>query len=160
METAKISLWEVVIGIWFLAAAVIVAGVFFVPNPLAYVLGELVGSATATGLMLQLYWSIDVELDLPEGKAANHSRIMGTMRSIIEIGVLFGSFFVAEWILPYTVFAGLLARKAAALMVPFMERLRIRLMPAAAEQALEIKEPPDYGEDKVNQTESQEIHQV
>lgn len=124
METAKISLWEVIIGIWFLAVAVIVAGVFFVPNPFAYVIGEIVGSATATGMMLHLYHSIDIELDLPEKKAANHSRVMGTVRSIIEIAVLFGSFFVAEWVLPYTVFAGLLARKAAALMVPFMERLR------------------------------------
>lgn len=137
METAKISLWEVIIGIWFLAVAVIVAGVFFVPNPLAYVTGEIVGSATATGMMLHLYHSIDIELDLPEKKAANHSRVMGTVRSIIEIVVLFGSFFVAEWVLPYTVFAGLLARKAAALMVPFMERLRMHF---------------------VNQTESQKEH--
>lgn len=128
METAKISLWEVIIGIWLLAVAVIVAGVFFVPNPLAYVLGEVVGSATASGMMLHLYRSIDIELDLPEKKAANHSRVMGIVRSVIEIAVLFGSFFVAKWVLPYTVFAGLLARKAAALMVPFMERLRMHFV--------------------------------
>lgn len=128
METAKISLWEVIIGIWLLAVAVIAAGVFFVPNPLAYVTGEIVGSATATGMMLHLYHSIDIELDLPEKKAANHSRVMGIARSAIEIAVLFGSFFVAKWVLPYTVFAGLLARKAAALMVPFMERLRMHFV--------------------------------
>jgi len=46
METAKTSLLEVIIGIWILAAVVILAGVFFVPNPLAYVLGEVVGSLT------------------------------------------------------------------------------------------------------------------
>lgn len=128
METAKISLWEVIIGIWFLAVVVILAGVFFVPNPLAYVTGEIVGSATASGMMLHLYRSIDIELDLPEKKAANHSRVMGMVRSVIEIAVLFGSFFVAEWVLPYTVFAGLLARKLAALMVPLMERLRMHFV--------------------------------
>lgn len=124
MKAARISLWEVIIGIWILALVVILAGVFFVPNPLAYVLGEVVGSAAASGMMFHLYHSIDIELDLPEKKAVNHSRIMGMLRGGIEIVVLFGSFFVAEWILPYTVFAGLLARKIAALMVPFMEKIR------------------------------------
>ena len=126
METAKISLWEVVIGIWLLAVVVIVAGVFVVPNPLAYVLGELAGSLTASAMMFHLYHSIDIELDLPEKKAVNHSRVMGMMRSVIEIGVLFGSFFIAEWVLPYTVLAGLFSRKVAALMVPLMERIRLR----------------------------------
>ena len=128
METAKISLWEVIIGIWLLAAVVIVAGVFFVPNPLAYVLGEVAGSLTASAMMLHLYHSIDMELDLPEKKAANHSRAMGMVRSVIEIAVLFGSFFVSDWVLPYTVLAGLLSRKFAALMVPLMEKIRLRKM--------------------------------
>lgn len=126
MKAARISLWEVLIGIWILALVVILAGVFWVPNPLAYVLGEVVGSATASGMMLHLYHSIDIELDLPEKKAVSHSRVMGMFRGIVEIVVLFGSFFVAEWVLPYTVFAGLLARKLAALMVPFMEKIRTR----------------------------------
>lgn len=126
MKAARISLWEVLIGIWILALVVILAGVLWVPNPLAYVLGEVVGSATASGMMLHLYHSIDIELDLPEKKAVSHSRVMGMFRGIIEIVVLFGSFFVAEWVLPYTVFAGLLARKIAALMVPFMEKIRTR----------------------------------
>lgn len=125
METAKISLWEVIIGIWLLAAVVIVAGVFFVPNPLAYALGEVAGSLTASAMMLHLYHSIDIELDLPEKKAVNHSRAMGMVRSVIEIAVLFGSFFVSDWVLPYTVLAGLLSRKFAALMVPFMEKIRM-----------------------------------
>lgn len=128
METAKISLWEVIIGIWLLAVVVVAAGVWFVPNPLAYVLGEVVGSITASGMMLHLYHSIDIELDLPEKKAASHSRVTGIVRSLIEIAVLFGSFFVARWVLPYTVFAGLLARKAAALMVPCMERVRMHFV--------------------------------
>jgi len=34
METAKISLWEVIIGIWILAIVVILGGIFFVPEPL------------------------------------------------------------------------------------------------------------------------------
>lgn len=126
MKAARISLWEVLIGIWILALVVILAGVLWVSNPLAYVLGEVVGSATASGMMLHLYHSIDIELDLPEKKAVSHSRVMGMFRGIIEIVVLFGSFFVAEWVLPYTVFAGLLARKIAALMVPFMEKIRTR----------------------------------
>lgn len=126
MKIARISLIEVIIGIWLIAIVVILAGVFFVSNPLAYILGEIVGSATASGMMLHLYHSIDIELDLPEKKAVNHSRVEGTLRSVIEAAVLFASFFVSGWVSPYTVLAGLLARKIAALMVPFMEKIRTR----------------------------------
>ena len=126
MKIARISLIEVIIGIWLIAVVVILAGVFFVSNPLAYIAGEIVGSATASGMMLHLYHSIDIELDLPEKKAVNHARIAGTVRSLLEITVLFASFFVSGWVSPYTVLAGLLARKIAALMVPFMEKIRTR----------------------------------
>ena len=94
METAKISLWEVIIGIWILAIVVILGGIFFVPEPLSYALGEIAGSITASGLMVHLYRSIDIELDLPEKKAVSHSKAMGLVRSTIEIGVLVGSFFL------------------------------------------------------------------
>lgn len=124
METAKTSLREVIVGIWILAAVVILAGVFFVPNPLAYMLGEVVGSLTATCMMIHLYCSIDVELDLPEKKAVNHARITSALRSVIELLVLAGSFYVSQWIFPLTVLAGLLGRKIAALAVPWMEKVR------------------------------------
>ena len=126
MKTAKISLLEVIIGIWLLAILVIFAGVFFVSNPLSYVLGEVVGSATASLMMLHLYRSLDIELDLPEKKAVNHAKFTSVVRSLIEIAVLTGSFFIAEWVMPYTVLAGLLARKFAAMLVPLMERIRTR----------------------------------
>lgn len=126
MKAAKISLLEVVVGIWLLAAVVIAAGVFFVPNPLAYVLGEIVGSATSSLMMLHLYRSLDIELDLSEKRAVNHAKLTSVIRSVIEIAVLAGSFLVSEWILPYTVLAGLLARKFAAMLVPLMERIRTR----------------------------------
>lgn len=126
MKAAKISLLEVIVGIWLFAAAVILAGVFFVPNPLAYVLGEVVGSATSSLMMLHLYRSLDIELDLSEKRAVNHARFTSMIRSLIEIAVLAGSFFVSDYVLPYTVLAGLLARKFAAMLVPVMERIRMR----------------------------------
>ena len=116
----------VIIGIWILAIVVILGGIFFVPQPLSYALGEIAGRITASGLMVHLYRSIDIELDLPEKKAVSHSKAMGLVRSTIEIGVLVGSFFLSKWVMPYTVLAGLLARKAAALMVPWMEKIRLR----------------------------------
>lgn len=124
METAKITLIEVIIGIWMLAALVILGGVWFVPNPLAYVLGEVVGSLTASLMMLHLYHTLSYELDLAQKQATNHARIMISLRTVIEIAVLVGSFYIAEWVLPYTVLAGLFGRKFAPLLVPLMERLR------------------------------------
>lgn len=113
---------ETIIGIWILAAVVIAAGVWFVPQPLSYVLGEVVGSATASLLMLHMYRSIDIELDLPEKKSVNHARIMIMFRSLIELCVLFGSFYIEQWVLPYTVLAGLFGRKFAPMLVPVMEK--------------------------------------
>ena len=46
-------------------------------------------------------------------RIVSHSKAMGLVRSTIEIGVLVGSFFLSKWVMPYTVLAGLLARKAA-----------------------------------------------
>lgn len=124
MDAAKISLIEVIIGIWLLAALVILAGVWFVPNPLAYVLGEVAGSLVATLMMIHLYHTLSYELDLAEKKATNHARIMLSLRTVIEIAVVIGSFYISEWVLPYTVLAGLFGRKIAPLLVPYMERLR------------------------------------
>jgi hypothetical protein len=127
MNAAKISLLEVIAGIWLIAAVVILAGVFFVPNPLAYVLGEIVGSAVSSLLMLHLYRSIDVELDLTAKKRAIwHARLTSIVRSLLEIAVLTASCFLSEWVLPYTVLAGFLARKFAVMLVPAMEHIRQR----------------------------------
>lgn len=122
MKTARTTLIETIIGIWILAAVVIAAGVWFVPHPLSYALGEVVGSATASLLMLHMYRSIDIELDLPEKKSVNHARIMIMFRSLIELCVLFGSFYIEQWVLPYTVLAGLFGRKFAPMLVPVMEK--------------------------------------
>ena len=50
----------------------------------------------------------------------------GFLRALIEIVVLLGSFYIAEWIMPYTVLAGLFGRKFAPFLVPVMERFRLR----------------------------------
>lgn len=126
MKTARTSLMEVIAGIWILAGIVILAGVFFVSAPLAYVLGEIVGSLTATLMMIHLYRSIDIEMDLPKKKAVNHSRAMSILRNFLEIGVLAGSMFVPQWVMPFTVFTGMLGRKVAALCVPYYEKWKAK----------------------------------
>ena len=101
MKTAKTSLWEVIAGIWILAAVVIAVSLIGISHPVPYVLGEIAGSLAAMLLMFELYHSVDVELDLPEKRAVSHSR-------------------------PYTVLIGLLGRKFGTLLVPLMERIRCR----------------------------------
>ena len=74
MKEAKRSLIEVIIGIWFLAVVVILAGVFFVPSKIPYVLGEVTGSLVATLMMVHLYHFLDHEKDLNRKREVNHSR--------------------------------------------------------------------------------------
>ena len=93
MKEAKRSLIEVIIGIWFLAVIVILAGVFFVPSKIPYVLGEVTGSLVATLMMVHLYHCLDHEMDLNRKSAVNHSRWNGFLRALIEIVVLLGSLY-------------------------------------------------------------------
>lgn len=123
MKTVKTSLCEAIIGIWVLALLVILAGVFFTAEPLSYVLGELAGSLTASLVMLHHYRSLDIEMDLPEQQSVNHYKIMSVLRSTIELGVLAVSMMIPQWLMPLTVFFGLISRKFAAMLVPLFDRL-------------------------------------
>lgn len=122
--TAGKTLIQVIINIWVLAGIVILCGVFFVANPISYVLGELTGSLAGTLYMIHLYRSIDVELDLPEKKAVNHSRIAGGVRSFIMLGVLLFSAWIPRWINPFTVFIGMMGVKVAVHAVPVINNFR------------------------------------
>ncbi len=117
-QIARKTLYRVIIGIWLLAAVVCVTGVWFVEYKLAYLLGELVGSGIATGLMFHLFHCIDVELDLGEDRAPMHSKVNAMLRLFIEIAAVAGCCFIPEIINPVTVLIGLFGRKIGALMVP------------------------------------------
>ena len=117
-QIAKKTLYRVIIGIWILSVIVCVTGVWFVEYKTAYLLGELVGSGIATGLMFHLFHCIDVELDLGEAKAPMHSKMNAMLRLLIEIAAVAGCCFIPEIINPITVLIGLFGRKIGALMVP------------------------------------------
>ena len=124
-QIAKKTLHRVIIGIWILAAIVCVSGVWFVDYKLAYLLGELIGSGIATGLMFHLFHCIDVELDIGEVKAPAHSKANAMLRLAIEIAAVAGCCFIPEIVNPITVLIGLFGRKIGALMVPvFFDRER------------------------------------
>ncbi len=124
MEIAENSLKKVMLGIWILAIPVIFFGVFFVGNPLAYVVGELVGCLTGSILLFHMYRCIDLELDLPEKKAANHSRSMALVRTGIVVVVMGGSLFLPAYINPYMVLVGMLGMKVSALLAPVWDKLK------------------------------------
>ncbi|MBO6109006.1 MAG: hypothetical protein J6P16_06350, partial [Eubacterium sp.] len=110
-QVAKRTLHQVIIGIWIMAAAVMVTGVWFVEYKLAYILGELVGSAIAIALMFHLYHCIDIELDIEKNKANAHARWNTIIRLAIEIAAVLGCSFIPEIINPVTVLIGLFGRK-------------------------------------------------
>ena len=128
MEEAKKTLIRVIILIWALAAAVLGAGAaicFIRAFPyLPYMLGEILGSAVSSLLMLHRYMTLDAELDMNRKGAVNHSRIMASIRTIASLGVLCLSFYLPQLFYPATVFAGLFATKAAALFYPVVFRTK------------------------------------
>lgn len=128
MQEAKKTLIRVIVLIWLIAAAVAVVGtvIFFVsPFPLLpYILGDLLGSTVSTLLMIHRYSTLDVELDMNRKSAVNHSKVMASLRAVAALAALFAAFYLPQWFSPVSVFAGLFATKAAALLYPIVFRTK------------------------------------
>ena len=128
MQEAKKTLIRVIGLIWILAAVVAVGGIAAYAissfRLLPYLLGELLGSAVSTVLMLHRYSTLDVELDLNRKSAVNHSKVMATLRTFAALAALFVGFYLPRLFNPFTVFAGLFATKAAALLYPVVFRTK------------------------------------
>lgn len=128
MQEAKKTLLRVIGLIWALAAVVVVVGVviwlFFPFRLLPYLLGELLGSAVSAALMFHRYSTLDVELDLNRKSAINHSRVMASLRTLVSLAALFLGFYLPQLFSPVTVFIGLFATKAAALLYPVVFRTK------------------------------------
>lgn len=128
MQEAKKTLIKVIGLIWILAAVVTVAGIvvcLIFPVPfLPVILGELLGSAVSTVCMLHRYSTLDVSLDMERKGAVNYSKIMASIRTLISLGALFLGFYFPQLFSPVTVFAGLFATKAAALLYPIVFRTK------------------------------------
>lgn len=128
MQEAKKTLVRVVILIWALAAGIIAAGtaIYFIwPFPLLpFILGELLGSVVSMLLMMHRYSTLDVELDMNRKGAVAHARVMASLRLLISLAALFLGFYLPQLFSPATVFAGLFATKAAALLYPIVFRAK------------------------------------
>ena len=128
MQEAKKTLLRVIGLIWALAAVVAAVGVviwlFFPFRLLPYLLGELLGSAVSSALMFHRYSTLDVELDLNRKSAVNHSRVMASLRTLVSLAALFLGFYLPQLFSPVTVFTGLFATKAAALLYPVVFRTK------------------------------------
>ncbi len=126
MREAKKTLRRVILLIWVLAAVVMAAGgvirLFYPLQMLPYFLGLILGSGISTLLMLHRFSSLDIELDMNEKGAEGHLRFMATLRLLICLAALFAGFYFRQWFNPVTVFAGLFATKAAALLYPLFFR--------------------------------------
>lgn len=122
MREAGKTLIRVIVLIWILAGLVTAVGIVIYlirPFPiLPYILGEILGSAVSALLMLHRYSTLDVELDMNEKGAANHLKIMASLRALIALAALMCGFYFSHLFYPVTVFAGLFGQKAAALLYP------------------------------------------
>ena len=128
MQEAKKTLVRVIGLIWILAAAVTAVGIvisLFVPFALLpFLLGELLGSMVSMLLMMHRYSTLDVELDMNRKSAVNHSKVMASLRAVAALAALFLAFYMPHLFSPVSVFAGLFATKAAALLYPIVFRTK------------------------------------
>lgn len=126
MKEAKKTLLRVIGIMWGLAAVVLIVGaVIFAVHPFPYfpyVSGEVLGTLVSGLLMWHRFNTLDVELDMAKKNAIRHLRMQASVRSLISLLTLLLSFYFRQYFYPVTVFAGLFATKAAALLYPVIFR--------------------------------------
>ena len=126
MKEAKKTLLRVIGIMWGLAAVVLIVGaILFAIHPFPYfpyVIGEVLGTLVSGLLMWHRFNTLDVELDMAKKNAIRHLRMQASVRSLISLLTLLLSFYFRQYFYPVTVFAGLFATKAAALLYPVIFR--------------------------------------
>lgn len=126
MKEAKKTLLRVIGIMWGLAAVVLIVGaILFAIHPFPYfpyVSGEVLGTLVSGLLMWHRFNTLDVELDMAKKNAIRHLRMQASVRSLISLLTLLLSFYFRQYFYPVTVFAGLFATKAAALLYPVIFR--------------------------------------
>lgn len=146
METAKKSLFRLILGIWIVAVPITAAGIIITagisetmwtglgiyrncppPGPLGFLWGDLIGSIVATGFAFHIYHTLDIALDLDSGHAAARARQGSMLRSMITIGVLIASLYFKQWINIVGVLFGILGLKLSVYLQPLLEKISVKL---------------------------------
>lgn len=122
MSNYRKVLFDLWIGIAILGILILGIGVWFVKNPLSYILGLLLGLVTAAVLAKHMHSTIEKAMARDDGKFATRMRLYTIMRYGIVIVVL-----VVACISPYTnpiaTFIGTLTLKLAAYLQPLTHKL-------------------------------------
>lgn len=121
METARKSLINLIIGIWIIMILIAAVGSIFF-SPLPFLCGELFGSCAATGLVIHMYHSLDIELDIGE-RAVSHARRAAFFRSVSMLAVLFLAFYFRQYIHPLGAFLGLFGMKLSVYVQPIITKI-------------------------------------
>ena len=121
------TLAELILGIWILSLGIALIGTIVLPGRWYFLGGVIVGAATATGLVINMYDSIDAAISMNEKRARSYASWHGVLRIIIT-GVLLG---IAIWISTYSfagVALGVATLKLSGLLHGPFSRLFSRLM--------------------------------
>ena len=123
METARKSLYNLILGIWIVAVPVTIVGMLLSDPPLKFLWGELIGSVVSTGFAFHIYHTLDIALDLDSDHAASRARQGSMIRSLVTMGVLLIGIFLREYISVIGIFTGLLGLKVSVYLQPLMEKI-------------------------------------
>lgn len=126
LNPTLVELWT---GSVFFAILVLLAGIWFVQNKLAYALGLLAGTVVTMYLAWHMARSIERMLEKAEqgidGSAG--MRMSSLLRYGLVVLILIASAFVSEWVNPISVFIGILGLKVAAYLQPFTHKIVFKL---------------------------------
>ena len=123
-ENMDRTLKELMTGILLFGLVCLVAGVWFVPSPLKYILGILTGLILALSAAWHMHRSICRNMDLNAGNdsAANAYAVKNSMIRYGVILVVFLAVCLTDFAYPLAVFLGIMGLKAGAYLQPFTHK--------------------------------------
>ncbi len=124
MNEAKKTLKEIIAGILLVAAIESVIGAIISDNPIAFILGEILGTIGAVVFMLNMYSTLDVALSMDEENAVKYSRKKTVLRMILLVAVIFISFVLMEYVSVIGTFLALMNIKFGVYLVPLVHKYK------------------------------------
>lgn len=118
------TLKELLTGIVLFDGVALLAGVWFVKQPLHYIVGVLAGEALAVFGAIHMYHSIsrNLEVNIARESAANAYSVRSSMIRYAVILAVFVFFCLTDIAYPLAVFLGIMGLKAGAYLQPFTRR--------------------------------------
>lgn len=122
MREDRKTFWDLMVGIVLFSALFGIIGAMLAEDTMAFFLGVVLGGAVAAGLCVHMYKTLEVTLDMDEGRAQKRAYAMTGIRMFIMAAAVFAALRFSELLDVIGVVLGILTLKFAAFAQPLIRK--------------------------------------